>query len=578
MNFFWQGLLIGFAIAAPVGPIGVLCIRRTLANGRLSGFISGLGAATADGTYGLIAGLGLTLLANFLVEQQTWLRLVGGAFLIYLGLKTFFEKASPGAANPAPTHSASGSLLKDYVSTFVLTLTNPLTILSFGAIFAGLGLASSGADPQRALWLVAGVFSGSAAWWFLLSGFAAALGKRFLQPGALRWVNLLSGVVILAFGVLALGSAVVGLVLQANDENVQARLQAPPINMDASGFTRADGSYSLSFPRDHGPHPDFQTEWWYYTGNLQAPDGRHFGFQLTFFRRAIQSPDQVAAWPSDRSDWATSQVYMAHFALSDVGANRFYAFERRARGAAGLAGAQAEPFEVWLDEWQVQEIAPQTYRLYAAQDALVLDLTLSDLKGPILQGQQGYSRKGPQPGQASYYYSFTRLQAEGTVQVAGRQYPVQGLSWMDHEFSTSVLSADQIGWDWFSMQFDDGSELMLFELRKEDGSIDPFSSGTWIAADGSTVAISRDDFELQVLDTWSSPHSGAVYPSRWLLRIPSLGLEVTITPYLADQELDLSYAYWEGCVSVQGSRAGQALQGSGYVEMTGYSASMAGDF
>lgn len=377
------------------------------------------------------------------------------------------------------------------------------------------------------------------------------------------------------------------LVLQgvSKDQPVDQQV-APAATPDVSGFTRADGSKVIRFPADHGPHPEYQTEWWYYTGNLQAEDGRRFGFQLTFFRRALQPPTQSA---ERRSDWATDQVYMAHFAISDVGEERFWAFERLSRGAAGLAGSQAEPFQVWLEDWRVEQTAPAeacleglsppcAYRLFAAQEDISLELNLLDSKGPVLQGDAGFSQKGAEPGQASYYYSLTRLLADGRLTIGGETFTVSGLSWMDHEWSTSVLSTEQVGWDWFSLQLDDGSELMLFQIRREDGSIDPFSSGALIAADGSTSLLKREDFTITPTDTWTSPHSGATYPAGWNLQVPAVGLELQIEPLMNDQELNVSYAYWEGAVRATGLRAGVAISGYGYVELTGYSGSMGGEF
>ena len=269
---------------------------------------------------------------------------------------------------------------------------------------------------------------------------------------------------------------------------------------------------------------------------------------------------------------------MAHFALTDVAGRGYRAFERFARGAVELAGAQAAPFRVWLEDWRVEEVEPGVTRMRASQEGLALDLVLTDRKGPILQGDRGYSPKGPQPGNASYYYSLTRLETSGMVHLADAVYPVSGLSWMDHEWSTSSLAADQVGWDWFSIQVDDGSELMVFQLRKEDGGIDPFSSGTFIAPDGSTRHLGRDAFEIRVGDTWRSPDTGATYPARWTVTVPDLDLKLEIAPHLAGQELTVSYAYWEGAVRVEGERAGQAVRGNGYVELTGYAASMQGQF
>jgi predicted secreted hydrolase len=269
---------------------------------------------------------------------------------------------------------------------------------------------------------------------------------------------------------------------------------------------------------------------------------------------------------------------MGHFALTDVADRRYQAFERFARGAAGLAGAQAVPYHVWLEDWSVEEVEPNVVRLRAAQDGLSIDLSLTDRKGPILQGDGGYSQKGPEPGNASYYYSQTRLDSSGTVQVADTTSQVSGLSWMDHEFSTSALAPDQIGWDWFALHLDDGSELMVFQIRKADGSVDPFSSGTLVPPDGSTRHVSRDDFQIRVGDTWRSPCSGATYPARWTVEVPAADLTLDLEPYLADQELNVSYAYWEGAVWISGEQAGLAISGSGYVEMTGYASSMQGQF
>jgi predicted secreted hydrolase len=371
--------------------------------------------------------------------------------------------------------------------------------------------------------------------------------------------------------VLLLGALL--LLAQRDEPQVQARLVA--LADESGGYLRAEGPVPLEFPAAHGPHPDYQTEWWYYTGNVQTDDGRRFGYQLTFFRRALAPPDERV--PRE-SAWATEQVYMAHLALTDVAGGRYQAFERFSRGGAGLAGAQAAPYQVWLEDWRVEEIEPGVTRMRAAQGEIALDLRLIDRKGPILHGDRGFSPKGPQPGNASYYYSLTRLETSGAIRVADSSYEVQGLSWMDHEFSTSGLAADQVGWDWFSMQLDDGSELMVFQLRTEDGRIDPYSSGTFVAPDGTTRAIDRSEFEVRVTDTWRSPHTRATYPARWTLVVPAEGLELEIEPYLADQELAVSYAYWEGAVQVEGQRAGRPVRGAGYIEMTGYAASMQGQF
>ncbi|HMD87772.1 MAG TPA: lipocalin-like domain-containing protein [Anaerolineaceae bacterium] len=354
----------------------------------------------------------------------------------------------------------------------------------------------------------------------------------------------------------------------------QAQIVVLPI---ASGdFEKAIAPRNFVFPSDHGPHPDFQTEWWYYTGNLDSSEGQHFGFELTFFRRALQpSSARIAR----NSDWATQQVYMAHFTLTDVSSGSFRYFEQLSRGAAGLAGALGQPvFSVWLNNWSVQQIAPDEYHLQSSQQDIRLDLMLKDLKGPILEGDHGYSQKGAEVGNASYYYSETRLQTQGTLTVGMENYQVNGASWMDHEFSTSALSTNEVGWDWYALQLNDGSELMMYSLRHSDGSQDLFSSGTVIYPDGSTRSFKLSDFKITHTTTWRSPHSGAVYPADWTVQIPSENLTLQVQPYLADQELNVSFIYWEGAVKVNGSRAGQALSGSGYVELTGYAASMQGQF
>lgn len=347
----------------------------------------------------------------------------------------------------------------------------------------------------------------------------------------------------------------------------------------AGQFERIEGPRPLTFPVDHGPHPEYQTEWWYYTGNLAGLDGQRFGYQLTFFRRALLPEDQRI---ERSSAWALEQVYMAHFTVTaaqpPAGVPAFRSFERFERGAAGLAGATGQPaYSVWLRDWQVQQTAPDTYLLQAAAGDARLALTLVDRKGIILQGDQGYSQKGPEAGNASLYYSQTRLESSGELTLGGTTYPVQGFSWLDREISTSALSAGQVGWDWFALQLDDGSELMAYVLRRADGSIDRFSSGNWIAPDGSTTPLTRDDFQIEALDSWVSPHSGGTYPAQWQIDVPGQDLSVTVTPLVADQELDVSFVYWEGAVRVEGTRAGQPVSGYGYVELTGYADSLEGE-
>lgn len=342
-----------------------------------------------------------------------------------------------------------------------------------------------------------------------------------------------------------------------------------------SGFARADGKRPLVFPEDNGSHNDYQTEWWYFTGNLKDGSGNHYGYQLTFFRRALKPAEET---PQRPSAWAANQVYLAHFALTDVEGKHFQTSERLERGAVGLAGAEIEQFQVWLDDWKVSETEPGVYQLHAADEAVSIDLSLIDVKGPILQGDEGYSRKGPQPGNASYYYSYPRLTSNGFIEINKERIPVEGLSWMDHEWSTSALSADQVGWDWFSLQLDNGSDLMFFQIRQTDGTIDPYSSGAVISPDGQVQHLTKEDFQIQPLETWKSPHNQAVYPAGWKVTIPELGIKLEITPYLEDQEINLTYTYWEGAVRVSGEMNGLPVSGDGYVELTGYAGSMGSEF
>jgi predicted secreted hydrolase len=336
---------------------------------------------------------------------------------------------------------------------------------------------------------------------------------------------------------------------------------------DVGGFARAVAPRDFSFPRDHGPHPEFRTEWWYYTGNLRATGGRHVGFELTFFRHAL-APGVVAR----ASAWGTTQMYVAHFAVTDTEAGRFHAYARSSRGALGLAGAEGQPFRVWLEDWFAEGQGPAglPMRLFAAEDGTAIDLRLDSSKPVVLQGERGLSPKGPEPGNASYYYSLTRLTARGTVRLDGLSLPVEGLAWMDREWSTSALGRQLAGWDWFALQMDDGRDLMLFQLRARDGSIDPRSAGTLVDPRGGTLPLARDDVRIEVLATWRSPRSGVTYPARWRLVDASRDLVLEVTPRMADQELMVGTRYWEGAVLVQGRAGSRAVTGRGYVELVGY--------
>ena len=334
-----------------------------------------------------------------------------------------------------------------------------------------------------------------------------------------------------------------------------------------AGFEKALEPREFVFPDDHGPHPGFRNEWWYVTGNLDGDGGRRFGFELTIFRFALSS-----SVPATQSNWRSNQVYIAHFAVTDADRERFFAAERFSRGALGLAGAESAPFRVWIEDWEIAATragAPEQWRLRASDPGFSVDLALTAAKTPVLNGNAGLSQKSAEPGNASYYYSMTRWLTDGAVRLGDDEFRVSGLSWLDREWSTSALGADQLGWDWFALQLSDGSDLMFYNLRKLDGSQDEHSAGTWVDADGKSRHLERDDVEITVTDTWESPEGG-VYPSGWTLRLPEKDLFLEIRPVMADQELFTTVRYWEGAVDVEGEHDGNPVTGRGYVELTGY--------
>jgi predicted secreted hydrolase len=353
------------------------------------------------------------------------------------------------------------------------------------------------------------------------------------------------------------------------DESARRSLAELLGSDDDQGFAKAIEPRSFSFPRDHGPHPEYRNEWWYVTGNLDDDGGRRFGFELTFFRFALASSTVVAD-----SNWRSNQVYVAHLAITDAQAEEFHVAQRMSRAALGLAGAQAEPFRVWIDDWEIEAeegANANVWRLVAGERDFGLDLRLAALKPPVLNGTDGLSQKSAEPGNASYYYSISRWQTRGSLRVGSSQFTVSGLSWLDREWSSSALAAKQQGWDWFALQLSDGSELMFYNLRRDDGRQDPLSAGTWTDADGNGRRIGRGDIEIDVTDRWQSP-SGGTYPAAWTLHLPMESLRVDIVPVLADQELFTTVRYWEGAVDVRGERQGLPVSGRGYVELTGYAA------
>ena len=340
---------------------------------------------------------------------------------------------------------------------------------------------------------------------------------------------------------------------------------------DRSTWKAADPGYALVFPRDHAAHPDHRIEWWYYTGNLRASAGRRFGYQLTFFRFGVDRQ------PVNPSRWAVRDLYMAHFAVTDIERGAHHVAERLNRAGIGWAGASTETLHVWNDGWAatLDERDRRSHLLAAASDdgGLAIELRLDPAAPPVLHGVNGFSQKGAELGNASHYYSLTRLRTTGRLVVAGETFDVEGLSWMDHEFGTSFLEPAQAGWDWFSIQLDDGTDLMVYVMRRIDGARDPRSSGTLVSPDGLSH-LQVDDYRLTPGRRWTSPASGAAYPVTWRIEIPRHGFDLEVTAAVDAQELETGRStgvtYWEGAIDVRGTRRGVSVAGSGYLEMTGY--------
>lgn len=337
---------------------------------------------------------------------------------------------------------------------------------------------------------------------------------------------------------------------------------------DTTGYARVTTPRALRFPDDHGPHDAYKHEWWYVTGRLRTEEGRRFGFQFTLFREAV-SPRRVES----PSHWATRQVYLAHAAVTDVAGERYFSDERFARGALGLAGAHAEPFRVWLEDWKLSGQAGADGELSAMLavrgERFGFDLELRSTQPPVSHGQRGMSVKGA-AGNASYYYSYTRLDAGGLVRADDRTFQTAGEAWLDHEWSSSALKPDQAGWDWFSLQLSDGAELMVFRLRNRNDPQRDFYSGTFVSPAGDTVRLRDGSIRIRSLGHWTSERTRTRYPVRWRLAVPGLALTLTTSPWLDEQEFAQSFRYWEGAVEVDGERNGMPVSGGGYVELAGY--------
>ena len=337
----------------------------------------------------------------------------------------------------------------------------------------------------------------------------------------------------------------------------------------AQDYEIAQPGYQFAFPKDYFNHDDYQTEWWYYTGNLKSADGHRFGFELTFFRQGVDRA-------GNKDPWFVHNLWMAHIALSDVTGGRFYTQERLNRAGPGIAGVDARAGLVWNGNWQVH-IAEDGGQLHGVADKFELALKLTPVKQPVIQGQNGVSQKAAGAGHASHYFSLTRLLTNGSIALDGKTYQVEGTSWMDREFFTGSMAADETGWDWLSIQLADGDELMLYRLRHADGSIDPYSSGSYVDASGKSQFLSAKDFSMtpaadSPADSWISPSTKAKYPVRWHILVPPLKLQLDVTTPLKSQELAGKFGtvYWEGAIDAAGVRGSAPCHGVGYLEMVGY--------
>jgi predicted secreted hydrolase len=344
---------------------------------------------------------------------------------------------------------------------------------------------------------------------------------------------------------------------------------AMALNTNHLGYRQADRARRFRLPSDYGAHPRFAHEWWYFTGNLETHSGRRFGYELTIFRFAL-SPKPLV----HESAWQTNQLYTAHLALTDAKAKRFYFHQRFSRGALGLAGARAAPFKIWVEDWAVSANAGGRFpwRLQAAVGPMALDIKVSPVKPLVLQGDRGLDLKSAQ-GDASYYYSYTRLKTAGHLRLGSTRFTVSGLSWLDREWSSGALAKYQTGWDWFALQFDNGADLMFYRLRKQAGATDPYSGGVWVGSGGATASLAYNDVVIKAMDYWNSPRGGR-YPARWRLAVPARDCRFTVAPIFANQELNVWVRYWEGAVNVKGTCGERAVSGRGYVELTGYAGAL----
>ena len=381
---------------------------------------------------------------------------------------------------------------------------------------------------------------------------------------------------------LLLGIVLFWILFSEPEAEIEATISAAQAlsGGDTEGYIQALGPRDFVFPVDHGAHPGFKTEWWYYTGNLFNENGKQFGYQFTIFRNQLSSLEAENAQNdgTHNSEWNTNQLYLAHFAISDVSKKDHVFDERYSRGTAGLAGVSVDPYRVWLEDWEITQVKDSKasgellpVRIKAEMvDGTAIDIQLNPKKPLVLQGEEGYDKKGAEDGNASYYISFTRMQTDGVLRKDGELFAVSGLSWMDHEWSTSALDSGQTGWDWFSIQLSNEYELMYYQIRNVNPELAPQITGSLIAPDGQKRDLDQGEVRLEVLEYWTSPHTRARYPAQWTLAIPSEELEMDIATVFDDQEMTVSVHYYEGALQVSGNFRDKAIAGNGYIEMTGY--------
>lgn len=350
------------------------------------------------------------------------------------------------------------------------------------------------------------------------------------------------------------------------------------LRADVHEWRQAIGPWKWVFPKDHGSHQEFRTEWWYFTGNLRDASKNRFGYQLTFFRQGVLFKANDPSHP-----WAIRDIYLAHFTLTDVVSGQFWFSDRASRKGPGLSGATQDGMDVWLLNWMAR-MQGNRIKLEARHQGMELSLDLVPRKPLVFHGKNGLSQKGPKEGQASYYFSYTDLEARGSVKTPLSQTSIRvnGISWFDHEFGSNQLAPDQAGWDWFSLHLSDGQDLMIYFLRRKDGTVEPSSSGTLVTRLGNSIHLKLSEIHVEVIDHWKSPKSGGRYPSRWKMIIPVAKIEMEINSLVPSQELltegSTGVIYWEGAIAGKGTSAGKPITCEGYVELTGYAGSLGGLF